>query len=88
MVPMLEPAAELVSNADAVLVIGSSMQVYPAASLVGYAKPGAYLYYIDPNPAINYELSRLKNLKVLPERATTGVRKAIEDLMENWLRNT
>ncbi len=81
MVPMLEPAAELVSIADFVVIIGTSMQVYPAAGLVGYALPGAPIYYIDPNPAINYELSKMKNLKVLPEMATTGVRKVVDDLL-------
>lgn len=81
MVPMLEPAAELVSIADFVVIIGTSMQVYPAAGLVGYALPGAPIYYIDPNPAINYELSKMKNLKVLPEMSTTGVRKVVDDLL-------
>lgn len=80
MVPLLEPAAELVAEAEAALIIGTSMQVYPAAGLIGYARPGIPIYYIDPNPAINFELSRLKNLKVLAEKASSGVRKAVQEL--------
>ncbi len=55
-VPLLETAAELVANANIVIIVGTSMQVYPAAGLVGYAHPNARLYYVDPNPSINYEL--------------------------------
>jgi NAD-dependent deacetylase len=81
MVPMLEPAAAIVSAADIVVIIGTSMQVYPAAGLVGYALPGAPIYYIDPNPAINYELGKMKNLEVLAEMASTGVRKVVDVLL-------
>lgn len=80
LVPMLEPAAELVADADVVMIVGTSMQVYPAAGLVAYALPGIPIYYVDPNPAINYELSRMKNLKVMAEKAGTGVAKVLEEL--------
>ena len=81
MVPMLEPAAAEVATADIVLVIGSSMQVYPAASLVDFAPDGVPVYYIDPRPSINYELRRSKNLKVIAEPATVGVRKLVDELL-------
>ncbi|MEM6318125.1 MAG: NAD-dependent deacylase [Bacteroidota bacterium] len=81
MVPMLEKAAAEVISADIVLVVGSSMQVYPAAGLVEYAKEGIPVYYIDPKPTINYELQQRKNLKVLAEKATTGVRKVVDELL-------
>lgn len=80
MVPMLEKAIEEIRNADIVIVIGSSMQVYPAASLVAYAPLDAAIYYIDPNPQINYELSRRNSLKVIPKVASTGVAEAIREL--------
>lgn len=80
-VPMLEPAMEQVMVADIVLVIGTSMQVYPAASLVGYTPPYAPIYYIDPRPTINLELSTRKNLTVIKEKATTGVRKVVDQLL-------
>ena len=78
MVPMLEPAIETLVDAEIVLVIGSSMQVYPAASLVGYAPADAMIYYIDPNPTLNYELERRGNLVVIPKKATVGVEEVIK----------
>lgn len=50
-VPNIEPAVELVGQADAFVVIGTSMAVYPAASLVRFVRPDVPTYYIDPNPA-------------------------------------
>lgn len=81
MVPMLEPAAKEVMQADIVLVIGTSMQVYPAASLVGYAPPHCPIYYIDPKPTINYELGTRQNLTIVEENATTGVRKVVDQIL-------
>ena len=81
MVPMLESAVQFVNQADIVIIIGTSMQVYPAASLVGYALPGAEIYYIDPAPKINNELHLRKNLIVQSEKATVGVGKLVEKLL-------
>ncbi len=50
-VPMFEKAVEKVSEADVFVVIGTSLVVYPAASLLNYVRPGVPVYYIDPNPA-------------------------------------
>ncbi|MEM9847410.1 MAG: NAD-dependent deacylase [Bacteroidota bacterium] len=80
-VPMLPLAAELVSEADLIIIIGTSMQVYPAASLTDYAKVGTPIYYIDPKPSINYELSRSNHLEVIEAKATKGVRKLVDELM-------
>ena len=77
MVPMLEVAIDTIRDADFVFVIGSSMQVYPAASLVAYAPLDAMIYYIDPNPRLNFELERRKNLKIVPKAATIGVHEVI-----------
>ena len=77
MVPMLEVAIDTIRDADFVFVIGSSMQVYPAASLVAYAPLDAMIYYIDPNPRLNFELERRKNLKIVPKAATIGVQEVI-----------
>jgi NAD-dependent deacetylase len=49
MVPMFEQAAMCVANADMMLVIGTSLLVYPAASLVHYGRKGTSLYLIDPD---------------------------------------
>jgi NAD-dependent deacetylase len=81
-VPMLQTAAELTSVADIVLVIGSSMQVYPAAGLVSYAPSRADIYYIDPKPALNYALNLRKNLTVIAEKATLGVPQVVEKLLK------
>ena len=47
-VPKIEQAVELVSKADIVLIVGTSLQVYPAAGLYRYARPEAPIYLIDP----------------------------------------
>ncbi len=50
-VPMMEPAVETVEAADALLVVGTSMQVYPAAGLVNFARPGCPITVVNPDPA-------------------------------------
>lgn len=50
-VPAIIEAAEAVEKADIIIVVGTSMQVYPAAGLVDYAGPDTKIYYIDPRPA-------------------------------------
>lgn len=82
-VPMIEPSIKEIEEADTILVIGSSMQVYPAASLVAYAMPYASVYYIDPKPTISFELSQRKNLKVIAEKATIGLMKFLEEIEDS-----
>ena len=48
-VPLIEPAMDIVGSADIVVVVGTSLQVYPAAGLVGYAPSNAPIHVIDPN---------------------------------------
>ncbi len=79
-VPMISVAAKEVMDADIMIIVGTSMQVYPAAGLVSYLKQGAPIYYIDPNPHISYELQRSANLEVVAEKASTGVRKVVDKL--------
>ncbi len=81
MVPMLNTAAQIVEKTDMVIIIGTSMQVYPAAGLVDYAPYGIPTYYIDPKPSINRELNLQKNLTVIAEPATSGVKKLLAELM-------
>jgi NAD-dependent deacetylase len=76
-VPMLEPAALLAAQADVFMVVGTSLQVYPAAGLMGYAPRFTPIYYIDPRPQLNPELGRMPRLTVIAEPASTGVSKAI-----------
>jgi NAD-dependent deacetylase len=79
-VPLLETAADLVRQADIAMIVGTSMQVYPAAGLIGFAMPGIPIYYIDPKPAIQ-SMRYLENLKVIAEGAGDGVRKVINEIM-------
>ena len=79
-VPMLDKAIEITSMADILVIIGTSMQVYPAASLVNYVKSGTKIYFIDPKPSINE--NQFPNLKIIPEKATTGVLKLVNELIE------
>lgn len=74
-VPMLEPAADLAEQADIFLIVGTSLQVYPAAGLMHYAPRHIPVYYVDPRPQLNFELSTMPNLTVIEEPASTGVRK-------------
>lgn len=73
MVPMLESAISECETGDVFLIVGTSMQVYPAASLISYAPRGSEIYYIDPNPHISYELSRLPGLQVIKQPGSIGV---------------
>lgn len=81
-VPALQEAVHEISDAHYVIIIGTSMQVYPAASLVNYAAMDAQIYYIDPKPSINHELSMLSNLTIIEEPASTGVDKVVSELMK------
>jgi NAD-dependent deacetylase len=75
-VPLLEQAIDITATADILIIIGTSMQVYPAASLINYAKPGVPIYFIDPNPAISE--SYYANLSIIPEKAGDGLKKFLE----------
>nr|WP_313114752.1 NAD-dependent deacylase [Aequorivita sp. F6058] len=76
MVPMIEVASKIIKDADAIIIVGTSMQVYPAAGLIQYAKPDAQIYFIDPKPSIN----PTKRITVHAEKASTGVPKVVEKL--------
>lgn len=82
MVPMLEPAITICEDADIIIIIGTSMNVYPAAGIVGYAKKGARIFYIDPKPNISNELKHLKNVKIIAKKATEGVPELVESLLK------
>ena len=73
-VPMLERAIAQVYSADILMIIGTSLQVYPAASLIDYVKEGTPIFYIDPNPSLHSK----GELTVIAQKASTGVAKAIE----------
>ena len=70
-VPMIEKAVDVCMTADILVIIGTSMQVYPAASLIHYVPENTQTYFIDPKPALETK----KNLTVIAETATLGVKK-------------
>ena len=78
-VPLIETASKLVRKADVVLVIGTSLQVYPAAGLLNHAPYLSPKYMIDPNDA---PLPRIPNLKFINEKATIGVPFVVQKLLE------
>lgn len=73
-VPEFEPAVEAVSKADILLIVGTSMQVYPAASLMYYAAPKCRIFVVDPADVPTDGNSRIVHIK---EKATTGVARFI-----------
>ncbi|MFS4483225.1 SIR2 family NAD-dependent protein deacylase [Hyunsoonleella sp. 2307UL5-6] len=73
-VPLIEKAAQLCETADILLIIGTSMQVYPAASLMHYAPTKTPIYFIDPKPNIENKT----DVTIIAEPATIGVDKAIK----------
>ncbi len=76
-VPMIEEAAKLVAAADIFVVIGTSLQVYPAAGLVNYAERNIPKFIIDKK--IPYT-SSLQNLTVIEKGAGEGINILIEKL--------
>jgi NAD-dependent deacetylase len=76
-VPMIEKAIEICEIADILVIIGTSMQVYPAAGLMHYVPSNIPLYFIDPKPTITSK----NNLTVLAENATIGVKQMIKLLV-------
>ena len=73
MVPLMESAATLVNQADIFMVVGTSLAVYPAASLIDYALPGIDKYIVDPNlPAIPED----RTITTIAKPASTGVADA------------
>ncbi len=76
-VPAITEAERLVASADALLVVGTSLSVYPAAGLVLYAKPTADVYIVDPG---NPGFVPSPRIRFIQEKASTGVPKAIAEL--------
>ncbi|VAW21536.1 NAD-dependent protein deacetylase of SIR2 family [hydrothermal vent metagenome] len=79
MVPMLDKAIEITAEADILIIIGTSMQVYPAANLINYTKATIPIYFIDPKPTIEH--NSFSNLKIVAEKASIGVIKVVNELI-------
>ena len=77
-VPMIETAMSIVSGADILIVIGTSMVVYPAASLINYVASDVPKYYIDPKA---FPVHGISNLSIINEKAGVGVPALVEQLL-------
>ncbi|QIW16360.1 NAD-dependent deacylase [Pasteurellaceae bacterium RH1A] len=75
-VPLLDTAIDWVAEADVLIIIGTSMQVYPANTLIQYARPRAEIYFIDPHPQ-----NTGSRAKVIAEKAGVGVLRVVKDLL-------
>jgi NAD-dependent deacetylase len=81
LVPMIEPAAEIVSEADILLIIGTSLQVYPAAGLVRFASEESIKFLIDPE---GVEIGGISNLTVINKKAGEGLPALKNILIEKF----
>ena len=74
-VPLIETAAEWVSEADIIIVVGTSLKVYPAAGLLRYAREDAGVYLIDPRPPA------VEGVKIIAAPAAEGVPRLVDALI-------
>jgi len=75
-VPEIEKAIEIVAEADIFVIIGTSMQVYPAAGLIHYVKPGTPIFLIDPKE-VNISSH---DVTVIKKGASEGTKELVEML--------
>ena len=78
-VPMFPKAMEIVQKADVLIIVGTSMQVYPAAALLDFVKDRVPVYFVDPKPAIHSHNS----ISIISENATIGIPELVEKLLQN-----
>jgi|SRR5699024_665095 len=78
-VPEMEKAMQIVEKADILLIIGTSLVVYPAAGLMNYAPENTPVYLIDPNPTIE----ETEKIHIIADNATIGVPQVVNKLLTN-----
>jgi len=76
-VPMLDHAISITEQADILIIIGTSMQVYPAASLINFVHEETPIYFIDPKPNVTAS----KRLTIIEDTASKGVKKVTDKLL-------
>jgi len=81
-VPAMAEAAQVIRGADILLVVGTSLQVYPAAGLLHEAPPSCKAYYVDPKAE---SIPTSYPLEVIKEKASSGVPKLASLLQEKML---
>jgi NAD-dependent deacetylase len=78
-VPLIEKAIKISLQADIFIVVGTSMQVYPAAGLLSYVDADIPKFYVDPNPA---EIGKISNLKTIDQSAAFALPELARELIE------
>jgi NAD-dependent deacetylase len=78
-VPEMDRAIDIVQTADILLIVGTSLQVYPAAGLRNFAPLHAHTYLVDPDPS----LTSNDRLTVIAKKASLGVQD-VADLLSNF----
>lgn len=81
-VPLIETAAEICIEADVFLVVGTSMQVYPAAGLINYVESEVSKFIVDPSKP---ETTYLPNLHFVEEKATRGMELVKQKLLQEFI---
>ena len=76
-VPMMDKAIEIVKNADIFIIVGTSLNVYPAASLIHYTSNSCQKYIVDPNAAEENGISAIR------QKASVGVPKLVDQILKN-----
>ena len=78
-VPAFNEATEMVQDADAFAIIGTSLNVYPAAGLIDYVPSGTPIYLIDPN-----DVPHSKKVEFIKEKAGTGIKILTDRLLKQF----
>ncbi|MFM1746228.1 MAG: hypothetical protein RLZZ630_2165 [Bacteroidota bacterium] len=81
-VPAMDDAIAIVSRADVFVVIGTSLEVYPAASLIHYAPESASNFLIDPRPSVP---SGPREFHILTQTACSGVPALADQLIREYV---
>lgn len=78
-VPMFPVATGITEKADILIIIGTSLQVYPAAALMDFAPEDCEIYFIDPAPALYHR----PDVTIIAEKAAVGVPALVKQLLSN-----
>ena len=79
-VPLMETASRIVENADILIVVGTSLQVYPAAGLINDAPITSIKYFVDPK---ELPVKHIENFIFIREKASVGLKKICDELLIN-----
>ncbi len=83
-VPMIENAIEEMFKSSICIVVGTSLQVYPAAGLISYLPKNSKIYFVDPKPVVNHELSMMSNeLEIHALKATEGLPLVVDKILKS-----